>query len=360
MRKLWERYILYELTKLFVFLLAFFYFFYVLVDYSVHTKGFHQEGLSFGEITLYYFCQFSKQAGILVPVALMISSVKVLTTMNLRGEIVALAAAGISFKRLMRPLLLFAFACTMLLYLNIQFIQPLSLGRLHLFEEHYFKGHSKEEKPLVHSLLLQDNTLLLYQRFDPATGAFFDVFWINSFDRLYRIKNLYPFEKVPFGTNVDLLTREKSGEIVRESTFDRLSFPEIRFDPKELFGAVHPPAWQSLSRLFSATHWKKLGFWRGGMNDKEAESTAFFFYKLTNPLICLLAVIAIIPFCIRFGRALPVFFIYAFSLFGIVAFFTLINASLVLGESQIIPPIWAILIPPFLLFVVFGRRYARC
>lgn len=359
MSKIWERYLFKEIGKIFLLLIASFYFFYVLVDYSVHTKSFHQESLSFFDVILYYLCQFSKQAGLLVPVALMIASIKVLTTMNVRGEIVALAVAGIALKRLVRPLLIFAGICSALLYLNIQLLQPRALAPLHQFEEQNFKGRAHDMRSLVHSLVLQDHSLLLYQKFDQEHQAFFDAYWVENSDRLYRIKNLYPFEKVPFGTTVDLLARNASGEIIRDASFDTLSFPEIRFDPKALFSAIHPPEWQSLSRLLSSIHWKQAGLYAGGMSDREAIAASHFLYKLTTPLICLLAILAPLPFCMRFARQLPVFFIYAFSLFGIIAFFTLINACLILGESQVIPPFWAILIPSFVSFVVCGWKYAK-
>lgn len=358
-RMIWERYLFKELSKIFLLLIAAFYFFYVLVDYSLHTKNFHQESLSLGPLILYYLCQFSKQASLFIPVALMLAGIKVLTTMNIRGEIVALVSAGISRKRLVRPLLLFASSCSLFLYLNIQFIQPHLLEPLHLFEEQHIKGHLTENRPVVHSVTLQDNSLLLYQKFDPKEEAFLDVFWIDSFDKIFRIKKLFPFEKVPFGLAVDVLVRIPSGEIDRKESLETLAFPQIRFDPKDLFSAIHPPEWQSLSKLLSGMHWKQTGFYKGGMSDREAIAASYFFHKLTAPLICLLVVLAPLSFCIRFGRHLHVFFIYAFSLFGVVAFFTLINACLILGESQVIPPFWAILVPPFFAFVVCGWKYAK-
>ena len=95
------------------------------------------------------------------------------------------------------------------------------------------------------------------------------------------------------------------------------------------------------------------------MNDREAEIATIFFYKLTVPLACILAVIGPAPFCMRFGRRLSVFFIYTLSLFGIIAFFTLTNSSIILGESQLLPPFWAVLLPPTLAFLIFGWNYAK-
>lgn len=347
---IWKRYFLKELTKVFFLFMGGFYFLYVLIDYSAHTKVFHQEGMRFFEIILYYAFQLAKRADILVPIALLISIVKVLTTANMRREVVALVAGGISFKSLMRPFLFAGMLCATFLYLNFQFLHPLSLTSLTTFEESYFKERSAEQP--IGSIPLTDNSLLLYQKFDAESQSFVDVYWYKGHDVIYRIQQLFPYEKIPFGNHIDLLTREQ-GLLKRTQNYETLTFPDIQFDTKSLFTAVHPPQSQSLTQLFSNISWHKA------LSDKEAEALSVFLYKLTIPLTCLLVVIAPAPFCLHFGRHLSVFTIYAFSLFGIITFFTFVNSCVILGESQVIPPLWAILTPLVLFFGLFGWRYAK-
>ncbi len=347
---IWKRYFLKELAKVFLLFMGTFYFLYVLIDYSAHSKIFHQEGVRFVDCLLYYVFQFTKRADILIPIALLIATVKVLTTLNIRNEIVALLSGGVPLKSLMRPFLFAGAICAALLYLNFQFLQPFSLSSINAFEENHLKERSGKHP--IGALPLADNTLLIYQKFDPENQAFFDAYWYKDHDLIYRIENLYPYEEIPIGKNVVVLARD-NGQLRRTETFDTLPFPGIQFDKKSLFSAFHPPRSQSLTQLFLNLGWSKI------LTDKEAEAQSVFLYKLTIPLACLLVVIAPAPFCLRFGRSLPVFFIYALSLFGIITFFTFVNACAILGQSQVIPPLWALLTPLVLFFGLFGWRYAK-
>lgn len=347
---IWKRYFLKELAKVFLLFMGCFYFLYVLIDYSAHTKTFHQEGVRFIDILLYYAFQLANRADILVPIALLIANVKVLTTLNMRNELVALVSGGIPLKTLMRPFLFCGAFCAALLYLNFQFLQPLSLTSLKTFEESHFKERSGEQQ--IGALPLTDNSLLIYQKFDAETHSFFDAYWYKSHDLVYRIQRLFPYERIPRALQIDVLKRE-NGQLRRTETFETLTFPEIRFDTKSLFTAVHPPRSQSLTQLLANFSWRR------SLTDKEAEAASIFLYKLTIPLACLLVVIAPAPFCLRFGRHLPVFAIYALSLFGIITFFTFVNSCVILGESQVVPPHWAVLAPLALFFGLFGWKYAK-
>jgi len=359
-RKIWTRYFFVELMKVFILFISCFYFLYVLIDYSVHTKIFQNGQISFFNIALYYAYQFTKRADILIPIALMIASIKVLTTSNLRNEILALVTGGISLKKIMRPFLCVAFFCTVILYLNFQFLQPFSLNKIEAFEEHYFKEQGKTRvKKQVHALNLADNTLLIYQTYDQEKKAFFDVFWLINCDQFFRIQSLFPYEKIPFGKYVDSLMRASDGEILKLASHQEVSFPDMKFNTDALFNAVHPPRTQSISQLAYTLGWKKTCFGMGKMNDREAEAATFFYFKLTLPFVCLLAVIGPAPFCLGFIRNLPVFLIYALSLGGIITFFTLVNSSVILGESQVIPPILAILLPQIFFFFILGWKYAK-
>lgn len=347
---IWKRYFLKELAKIFFLFIGGFYFLYVLIDYSAHTKTFNQEGIHAIDIVLYYLFQLTKRADVLFPIALLIAVIKVLTTLSLRHETVALVSAGVPLKTLMRPFLLAGAFCAFLLYLNFQFLQPLSLTALSSFEDSFFKERSTEEP--IGSLPLTDNSLLIYQKYQGEEKAFFDVYWFKNPDLIYRIQTFYPYEKIPFGKHIDLLKRA-GGELTRTDSFDFLEFPEIHFDPKSLFTAVHPPRLQSLTQLFSNLSWKIK------QNDREAETATVFIYKLMIPLTCLLVVFAPAPFCLRFDRHLPIFLTYALCLFGIISFFTFVNSCVILGESQVISPLWALLIPFTLYFGIFGWKYAK-
>ena len=102
---LWQRYIFKECFKLFISLLAGFYFLYVAIDFSLHMHELSQN-ISILKIIQYYLYQFVKRADILLPVALLISTIKVLCRLNLRKELLGFQAGGIRAKKLLQPLFL--------------------------------------------------------------------------------------------------------------------------------------------------------------------------------------------------------------------------------------------------------------
>lgn len=84
-----------------------------------------------------------------------------------------------------------------------------------------------------------------------------------------------------------------------------------------------------------------------------------FFYKAFIPFISFLAVLGPAPYCLRFGRTLPVFLIYGISLFVFVSFFTIARASIIIGESQVLPPLIAMGTIPLVFFLSIGWKYAK-
>ncbi len=360
MSKIWERHFFIELIKMFIFFIACLYFLYVLIDYSAHARLFHEKSISFFKIFLYYIFQFTKRAEVLIPVALMVATIKVLTTANQRREVVALVTCGVPLKRILYPFLLAAAFSALLLYANYEFLHPFSLNRISSFEEHYFKDRgSARTRQKVNALTLADGSLLLYQSYDQEKKEFFDVFWMRTPDTILRIQSLLPHADIPSGKYVDFLNRTATGEMIKQSSIELAFFPDMHFDSHALFNAVHPPRMQSITQLTRQLVGKQTGYGMGKMTDKEAELTTFFYYKLTMPLICFLSILGPAFYCLIFTRNLPVFFIYAVSLASIVIFLTCVNASVICGQNQLLPPLLAILLPYGVCFSFIGWKYAN-
>lgn len=356
--KLINRYLFKEILLFFLFFIASFYFLYVLIDYSMHLKLFHQEKLSYIKIGSYYLWQFTQRIDILFPLALMIASIKILTTMNLRLELVALLASGIPFKQLFRPFLWIACGVSLFLYFNQQWFQPYSFSYIKNFEQNYLKKKDDFSSP-VYSLHLPNNVLLLYQNFDQEKKEFKNVFLVTNLDDICRIETLTITEKGMLGRKVDRLSRKSSGEIAKKESLESELFPKMEINEKTLFNETKVTRAQSMFELVKKIPKHSFGAIFKKINDKDAENLSYFSYKLFLPLLSLLAVIAPAPFCIRYSRKIPLIFIFAGALFSIFAFFILINSCLVLSIHQILPPFWGICIPFLLLFSFFGYRHAK-
>jgi lipopolysaccharide export system permease protein len=184
--------------------------------------------------------------------------------------------------------------------------------------------------------------------------VFTDAYWMRSIDDIYRIANLSPYTPEPTGYGVDHLKRDPEDYLVAVESVPIKTFPDMPFNKEQLLKSVTVPEAQSLSELY-----QKIPVHKNALSEKEAHLQTTFYYKLAMPWLCLLAILAAAPFCLRFSRTLPVFFIYALSIFGLVAFYLVIEATVVLGERQMVEPMIAIGAPFACFFTLFAWRFLR-
>lgn len=356
-RLIWERYFLRQFCGLFFLFLFCFYGLYVLIDYASHTSALssHHVQISWDEIFRYYLYVFASRAEILLPLALLIAFVKTACALNSNQELVALMAGGFKLNHLMRPFLYVGFLCLLLMYANEQFLMPTALKKLRRIEESTkHQKHRHAPEIAVHHLILEDGSLFLFQDYDQIKERFFDAYWIESIDSIYRIKYLSPLTMIPKGFFVDHLVRQPTGELLHDAGYGEYDFPSIKFNPEILQSAILEPDILSLTDLV-----KEASEVSPRLNEKESKILTALYWKLALPWLCLLAIIAPAPFCVRFSRQLPIFLIYMCSLFGLIAFYMFMDAAQVVAKRQVIAPFWAICGPFLALFGIFGRRYAK-
>jgi lipopolysaccharide export system permease protein len=352
-QKIWQRYLFNEILKSFTLFLGCFYFLYVTIDYSLHAKTFAE--MPIGDVFIYYLCHFIKRAEVLIGFGMMLSTIKVLCSLNTSNELVALVTSGIKKRTLLQPFLIVAITCSAFLYLNGEFFIPKALSTIESIESHYLsEDSSSSQLKSINELPLSDDSIILYHHYDRALQAFFDVYWICSPDNILHMKYLYPRLEPPIGLFITDLARDDDGNFVIANSHEAKQLTEINFDEETLRIAITPPEYQSISQL-----WRQIPFDKEDLSDKEARIVTTFTYKTMIPFICLLAVIGPAPFCMRFSRHLRVFSLYGISIFLFVTFFTILDAATVLGENQITSPTGAIIAHFSLFFAVFGISYFR-
>lgn len=355
--KIWERYFLSETIKSFLLFIVGFYGVFTVVDFACNAARFHAHQVKFsvGKILSYYAFQFVDISEVLVPFALMLATIKTLCQLNMRNELVAMLASGVNLKKLLRPFLLLGVFFTLMMYLNTELLIPKATQSMVQIDNSRSGLRSRADaKAPVRHIILEDKTTLLFQSYDVSQQMFFDAYWIKSINEVYRMKYLSPYTQVPTGQYVDYLVRNRSGDLVEQAYHSVKAFPELKFNKKTLFETITPPEEQSFTGL-----WSQLVFDGSVQSEKQAESLTVFYRKLALPWLCLLAVIAPIPFCVRFSRNQQTFMIYAASIFGLVALFLVMDAGLVLGKRQVVAPFWAALTPLLLMGSYFGGRYVR-
>lgn len=356
MIKIWQRYFFREILSMFFFFLSGFFLLYALIDYSTHMADFIKDKkIQFAQMFAYYAFQFVKRANLLVPLALLIATIKVLTTLNAHRELVALQAAGMRTKTLMRPFFLVAACATLFSLCSNEFFLPASLNYIDQFSKthfrHSFRGKRKEP---VHALYLQDGSKLIYQTFDNSKQALFDVFWLRAADDIWRIKYLHINTSSPIGQYIDHLHRSKEGVFEKVESFETLQFPMIKWDGDLRDKGPAPLENRSLSALLEMVAQK------GNTTSYEKpEALTQFLFKCVMPFLPFLVVIGIAPYCITYSRSIPTFFIYALSLFAYIAFYMLMDASAILGENQVFSPYIAILVPFILIGAAFLWKFQK-
>lgn len=357
LQSVWERYFLTQLFKMFALFIFCFYGLYVLIDFSNRLTTFHHQHIvpTWMEIIRYYAGDFSLRLEVLVPFGILIATIKTITGLNVNNELVALLAGGINLKTLLRPFVWFGLFFVALVYINEEFLLPKAADLVRRVEDsHRTQKLLKKQTPQVQHLILHDNSTFLFQSFDTAKNHFFDSYWVRGTDEVYRIKFLYPYANEPIGKYVDRFVRDKSGHLIHAGYEEVRIFPEIHFDKAALLETITALEDMSISKLKSKTT---------AASDRQSERTAqaqsVFLYKLAIPWLCLLAVIAPIPFCVTYSRHLPVFLIYAVSIFGLVAFYLILDAAVLLSERQVISPYLAVGLPMALFFGFFGWRFLR-
>jgi len=356
---IWERYFVKEFFKVFFLFILSFYGLYVMIDYSNHSTSFHHHHSQFqwGEFITHYFGEFVKRAEVLIPFALLITTIRTLCNLNVHNELVALMANGMSLQKLMRPFVLIGIFFTVLLYVNTQFFLPNSLKSLRSLHESHTRAKKQLSPQPIQYLILEDHTRFIFQYYDSTTESFFDSYWIPSIDDVYRIQNLFPNSNstnIPSASFVEHLVRGQDGNLIQtESHITRL-FPEIKFNKESLFNTITEIDEKSITELM-----EQMPEVKGELSEKESHLLTSLYYKLVMPWLCLLAVIGPAPYCLRFTRMLPVFYIYAFSIFGLVAFYLVMESAALIGEKQLFSPLLSIGIPFSAIFIFCLWKFIR-
>jgi lipopolysaccharide export system permease protein len=352
---IWERYLLREIFKVFFLFLGCFFFLYALVDYSMHMQDFIiDKKIQMTHIATYYFFHFIKRADLLIPLALLISTLKVLFALNARGELIALQASGLPLKKILRPFFFIGLLCTLFNLASSQFLLPSSLNFLDRFRQEHFRHHRDHRKEPVHALCLKDRSKIIYRTADVEKTLFQDVFWVRSVDEIWRMQSLSVDPENPVGFYVDHLERNREGNFEKVESFDQYRFAKFRWQPDPTGKGYTPLENRRMSELLQ-------------LLIQKTKTTAYeypqvlthFLFKVVMPFLSLLVIAAGAPFCLQHSRNLPLFLTYAIALFGFIAFFALMDAAMILGENLVVSPYLAILLPMTLCGIVFGFIYRK-
>lgn len=343
--RLWEKYLLREIAKVFVFFSLCFFLTFVLIDFALHMQQLTAHPSLFSlSVGAYYLCQFVRRAYLIFPLAFLIATIKVLQAMNTKRELVALLAGGLSMRQILRPFFLFAGSITLFILIAFQWLVPPSLSFIDEFEvkASRLSRLPKSLKSSVHSMP-QKNGVLLYQRYADKEELFFDVYYIDNKDTVWQMDRLK--RNAPhYGYAVNQLQRNQEGLLEKVSSHDVMAFPGLEIDFTKKSKKKRPFENRSITSLIFHI-----------INGKSpAIARAYLIFELVMPFLSLLIALALPPFCIRFSRYHSHFMLYAIAIFAFIAFFTFIDAGVVLAAASTVSPFLALGLVPSLCTLGFS------
>jgi len=350
--KLWQRHIFAEISKVFFFFLFCFFGLYVLLDYSMNASFFIQKGrFDVDAFFSLYRDHFLKRADLLLPLALLVATIKVLTSMNVRCEWMVLQVAGIRTRKLLAPFCIAALLCTLFNWVNFEFFLPNALNRIDDFHATRSQSsHRAQRRELIHIISLKDNSKLIYQNYDAEKNALFDVLWIRSPSDVWRMKFLSADPTVTKAEYVDHLVRGSNGFLEKKESHLAYTFSDLKWRQSWLGRATIPLEHRSMRELLQM---------KTATPYEIPRIRSQLCHKTVTPLLSLIAVVAVAPFCIAFSRSSPLFIIYAVGLFSLFAFHMLLDVGVVLGENGIFSPIATLCAPIALAGSIFTWRFLR-
>lgn len=343
---IWKKHLFKQLFFTFCFCFFSLFFLFVIIDLSTRIKSLHQQELGWGGYLLYYLYQLIRNGEIILPLAALISLTKVSLHFNHSRELIALLASGLSRKKISQPFLLFGMLCFCLLLFNYQYLQPSCY--LHLAEQKKFE---KWDSSSLTPVRMEDQSLFLFRHFQPQKKELSGCIWFKDSDTIIHMQSIQ-LNKPSLATGVEIFAKMNTGNFILQEKKSEFFFPEDLL-PNDPSAAFCPIRWQSITQLFS---YLSLSF---PLSEKESQVASFACYKLSFPVLFLIIYLAVLFLCFRFHRSNLSFWIYVFSIFGLLFSFTLLKALLILSESQIFSPYLAFGSVTLTSFTYCVIRYAK-
>lgn len=346
--KLYYRYLFNKVAITFAFFLACIFLIFTLLDLSIHGVRFFSHGLiGIVDIAIYYVYNFANHLEFFLPLAFLLSFLKVILDLNTHNELVAFLMAGISRKKILGPFFLFAGLLTFVSYSNQQWLVPKSQEFASSFRTKHTKRKKKTDTPHLFTIPLEDKTELVYQSMNE--NELFDVFWIKSSKDLWHMKFLKTSPSIE-GRFVDRFQRTSEGKLEKTESFETKSFPDLILDSALHLQPFIPFENRPLFLLFEQAL---------NQTSEKKNALCFLHQKLASPMLCFLVLLLVTPFIICFSRTKPLFLITAISLFVFVGFMTLMEGMFILAENQVISSFFAIWGPLLLAFMIGLPRFIK-
>lgn len=344
------------LKRVLLFLLSF-YLLYVFFDLSLHSSEMHQHtSTSLKDLTIYYFYNLIKRLDLLLPLSILLTTIYTITSLNQNRELLALQISGRSLHSIVKPFIISGLAACLIIGSNSQFLLPKAQAYIDHFDKtHSFKIENKSHSK-IHLLQLNNGGKLLFAKEDKVKKVLTDAYFIASPSEVWHFKTLEELKDGKIrGKYVDTLVKDKSMTFIKKESFEEMDVPFLSSPlSKSCEDERQPFENFSISDLMSNILRSQVA-----SSSNSSQISAQLYYKLVMPWFSLLLTLAIIPFCTQFSRSNKNLLLYTGGLMGFAIFFTIMDASVILAENNIISPLIAVFAPMAISLTIFGAYFSK-
>ena len=355
-RPTWWRYLFVRFGLLIASLTAIAFALFVFVDLLTRVKDVFDPETS-GQVWLpYYVSLLSTRAAVVVPFAVVTATALFIPRLVRNNELIPLMTAGVSLQQIIRPLLSAAFAASLLLFVNTQWVLPEALQCQRRISDSDFGRKAVHDEPeRLGVVLCSDGSRLFFSQHDPEKRLITDAFWVRSPDHILHIEQLfYSPDHFPEGRGVDVIERERSGRMRKTTSYPSFEFCQLELTKEAVALSMTDPRQLSITQL--GTLVSRFGLSR---SERATETTIAFFSKLLSPCLVWLALLLPAPFCFRFERRLPQALLVFLSLAFLFCFLLVIHASEILARIPILRPTPFLILPWACALIIGVRRMQR-
>ncbi len=165
-----DKYIIKNFIGPFFYCLTLFIFLYIIIDLFGHLDEILKHGIPILILQEYYLSMIPFIVINTAPIASLISSIYVISTMSKYDEITAMRAAGINIFRVLQPFIYIGIAISIGVFLVSEKIMPISMKNVQYIKESYIekKGESKDRgSRIINNIALygKDNRLIFIESY---------------------------------------------------------------------------------------------------------------------------------------------------------------------------------------------------
>jgi lipopolysaccharide export LptBFGC system permease protein LptF len=354
---LWHRHLFKQILKQSFFTLSLLLGLYTFIDASVNLSELKK--LQTGELWVHYGALFIKRIPQLLPFAFLITSVKLLLDKQKHHELISLRMSGASKFSLMTPFLVASVIfCSLNWSLNEGlFSRPVEMKSVNFNPMTWLSSswNLGNQEPLE-AIPLDDEleSWLIFHHYYPEKKEFNDVFWIKDAHQWWHFKKLaiqpLPTEQA-IAYEADCFEWQPGGKRLWRGHFEELNL-DMSFDEAQLVKDVRPAQELNIIQLYHAL--------KGDYpHIQKPKMRSYLYFRLLQPLLCLLSPLAAASVCLRYSRSLPTLMAYIVpcSILGMTLM--LQQSGLLLATSARMHPIFSIGCVSLAIFLMTGYAVKR-